>query len=524
MQDYRGKNHIKGINQGKAEAEIVKIRQKKREKLEQMNIQPYPAKSFKNYTNIRICQIHQDLIESNEKVIAAGRILAIRGHGKLCFIDIYDESGKLQVILRADELGSDSKIVELIDIGDFVEASGHIIISKSGEISLLAKELRMLSKSLRPMPSSWYGLKDEETCMRKRYLELATNKNLREIFKKKAIFWQKTREFLCNKGFIEVETPVLEVTAGGADANPFITHHDALDIDVFLRISMGELWQKRLLVGGFDKTFEIGRQFRNEGISREHLQDYCQMEFYWGYASYEESMQLVEELYKYLAKEVFNSYKFTINGMDIDLNQEWERIVYSDRIKKELNIDVLEANDTELAAKVKELKLEHKKSDTRGRMIDTLWKSIRGKVAGPAFLINLPVEVSPLAKRKKDNPKLVERYQVIFGGTENGNGYSELNDPIDQRQRFLEQAKMREAGDAEAQMHDADFVEALEYGMPPASGFGFSERLFATFVGKPVRECVLFPLVKPEGNNQDTRNKIQTNSKSQISNSSKSSA
>jgi lysyl-tRNA synthetase class 2 len=506
MQDCKGKNHIEETNQGKAEAEIIKIRQKKREKLEQMNIQPYPAKSFKNYTNIRICQIHQDLIESNEKVIAAGRILAIRGHGRLCFIDIYDESGKLQVILRADELGSDSKIVELTDIGDFVEASGHIIISKSGEISLLAKELRMLSKSLRPIPSGWYGLKDEETCMRKRYLELATNKNLREIFKKKAIFWQKTREFLCNKDFIEVETPVLEVMAGGADANPFITHHDALDIDVFLRISMGELWQKRLLVGGFDKTFEIGRQFRNEGISREHLQDYSQMEFYWGYANYEDSMALVEELYKFLAKEVFGTYQFTINNMEVDLNQHWEHINYTERIKKDLDIDVLVANDAELVAKIKELKLEHKKSDTRGRMIDTLWKSIRGKIAGPAFLVDHPVEVSPLAKRKSDNPKLVERYQIILGGTENGNGYSELNDPADQRSRFEEQASMREGGDEEAQMHDEDFVEALEYGMPPASGFGFSERLFATFVGKPVRECVLFPLVRPEGMNSKIKN------------------
>lgn len=483
---------------GKTEAEIIKNRQAKVKKLEKLGVPAYPAKSLKRYPNAHIQEIHDTLIESNEAVVAAGRIGAIRGHGKLTFIDINDESGKLQVILRADELKHDFKIIELLDLGDFIEAQGHIMLSNSGEVSLVAKSLRMLTKSIRPMPSSWHGLHDEETKMRKRYLELAIDPTLREIFKKKALFWQKTREFLSNKGFLEVETPVLELTAGGADANPFVTHHDALDIDVFLRISMGELWQKRLLVGGFDKTFEIGRQFRNEGISREHLQDYSQMEFYWGYANYEDSMALVEELYKYLAYEVFGAYEFKINGMDVNLDKEWQHIKYTDRIKKDLGIDILVASDHELIAKIKELKLEHKKSDTRGRMIDALWKSIRGKIAGPAFLIDHPVEVSPLAKRKSDNPKLVERYQVIFGGTENGNGYSELNDPADQRARFEEQAQMREGGDVEAQMHDADFVEALEYGMPPASGFGFSERLFATFVGRPVRECVLFPLVRPE--------------------------
>ncbi len=493
----RGKTRPSLDGRGKTEAEIIKIRQEKINKLKKLGVLSYPTKSFKNYANARLHEINKDLIESNEEVVAAGRITAVRGHGKLIFIDVNDESGKLQLILRADELGDDFKIVELLDLGDFVEAVGHVILSNSGEVSLLAKSLRVLTKSIRPMPSAWHGLRDEETRMRKRYLELATDPNVREIFKKKALFWQKTRQFLVQKGFLEVETPVLEVTTGGADANPFITHHDALDIDVYLRISMGELWQKRLLVGGFDKTFEIGRQFRNEGISKEHLQDYSQMEFYWAYANYENSMELVEELYKYLAHEVFAKTEFEINGKKVDIAKSWQHIKYCDFLKKELKIDVLEANEHELGTKIKELKLEHKKSDTRGRMIDTLWKSVRNKVTGPAFLIDHPVEVSPLAKRKADNPKLVERFQVILGGTENGNGYSELNDPLDQKERFLEQARMREAGDNEAQMNDADFIEALEYGMPPASGFGFSERLFATFIGKPVRECVLFPLVKP---------------------------
>jgi len=297
---------------------------------------------------------------------------------------------------------------------------------------------------------------------------------------------------------LEVETPVLETTTGGADAEPFRTFHNTLDIDVYLRISMGELWQKRLLVGGFEKTFEIGRQFRNEGISREHLQDYSQMEFYWAYANYEDSMKLSQELYQYVAQEVFGTSIFKINGFEIDLAGEWKKIDYVKTIKDKLKIDILEASDAELKKKIEELKLKSSKDLNRGRMMDTLWKSIRPTIAGPVFLINHPIEVSPLAKKTADNPKLVERYQAIIGGTELSNGYTELNDPIDQRERFLEQSKLREQGDREAQMNDEDFVEALEYGMPPATGFGMSERVFAVLSNRPVRECVMFPLVRPK--------------------------
>jgi lysyl-tRNA synthetase class 2 len=317
------------------------------------------------------------------------------------------------------------------------------------------------------------------------------------LFYKKAKFWQATRNFLIKKGFLEVETPALENTAGGADAQPFVTHHNALDIDVYLRISMGELWQKRLMVAGFEKTFEIGRQFRNEGISREHLQDYSQMEFYWAYANYEDSMKLVEELYKYIAQETFGTQKFKIGEFDVDLSAEWPMIDFVSVIKEKQGIDVLVATDDEIKDKLRSLNVKFAPKDRKGRLMDLLWKQIRKKIAGPAFLINHPVDVSPLAKRKEDNPELVERYQVILAGSEMGNGYSELNDPIDQAERFREQSEMRDEGDTEAQMHDRDFVEALEYGMPPTTGFGFSERLFSFLADKSGREAQLFPLMRP---------------------------
>ena len=303
---------------------------------------------------------------------------------------------------------------------------------------------------------------------------------------------------MLQKGFLEVETPVLETTAGGADANPFVTHHDALDIDLYLRISMGELWQKRLMVAGFEKTFEIGRQFRNEGVSREHLQDYTQMEFYWAYANYEDSMKLVEELYKYIAQKTFNKLIFKIGDFEVDLGKEWERINYTETINEKTGLDISSVNEQEVIRKLEELKIEYNKKDTKARLIDSLWKYARKGVAGPAFLVGHPVEVSPLAKRMEENPGFVERYQVILAGSEMGNGYSELNDPVDQAKRFSEQQEMRDKGDLDAQMHDEDFVKALEYGMPPTTGFGVSERLFSFLADLPIRETVLFPLLRPE--------------------------
>ncbi len=395
-------------------------------------------------------------------------------------------------------LGENFKILKLIDVGDFLAAKGEVFKTIAGEISINVSEFQLLTKSIRPLPSKWYGLKDEEERYRRRYVDLILNEDLKDLFRKKAIFWQSMREFLIKKGFLEVETPVLESTAGGADANPFVTHHNALDIDLYLRISMGELWQKRLMVAGFDKTFEIGRQFRNEGIDREHLQDYTQMEFYWGYANYEDSMALVEEMYKYVAEKTFGTLNFEINGFKVDLSKKWEKIDFTQTIKENLGIDISKASNDELRAKLKELEIQFEKNDDRGRLMDLLWKKVRKGVGGPVFLVGHPVEVSPLAKRMEDRPDFVERYQVIIAGSENGNGYSELNDPIDQAERFAAQQEMRDKGDEEAQMEDDDFVRALEYGMPPVSGFGVSERLFSFLANLPIREAVLFPLLRPE--------------------------
>lgn len=485
-------------NLGATERELIEFRKKKLNKLKELNIDPFPSKSGRDFLAKQIHEQKDKLILDQTVVTAAGRIVSVRGHGKLCFIDIEDESGKIQSMLKFDNLPEKFSIIELLDLGDFIEVKGTVFITKAGETTLLANDFKVLTKALRAFPDRHFGLSDEEVRLRKRYIELALDPQTRDLFVKKAKFWQATRRFLMEKGFLEVETPALENTAGGADANPFVTHHDALDLDVYLRISMGELWQKRLMVGGFEKTFEIGRQFRNEGISREHLQDYSQMEFYWAYANYEDSMQLVQELYKYIAQEAFGTMQFKIGDFEVNLEGDWEKIDYTSTIEDKIGINVLDASEEELKNKIAELHLEAEANAKRGRLIDTLWKHIRKSIAGPVFLINHPVEVSPLAKRKPEDSRKVERYQVILAGSEMGNGYSELNDPIDQSTRFEEQAKMREEGDTEAQMHDRDFVEALEYGMPPTTGFGFSERLFSFLANKSARECVIFPLMRPE--------------------------
>lgn len=460
----------------------------------------FPAKSIRTH---HVAEVFAQFVNLGDTTVTvAGRIRYMRDHGKLTFMHVEDVTGKLQLAISAAELGDQYAHINLYDVGDIIEASGTPFTTHAGEQSIRVTNLHLLSKALEPLPDKWHGLQDEEARYRKRYVDMIMHPELRDMFIKKSRFWNSMRSFLMEEGFVEVETPVLESTPGGADAEPFATHHNALDIDLYLRISMGELWQKRLMVGGFEKTFEIGRQFRNEGISPEHLQDYTQMEFYWAYADYNDSMYLVERMYKHVIQETFGTLQFTINKFSIDLSQPWEQIDYVATIQSKFNINVLTATDQELlqACQAHGAKVD----DTivsaigRGRLIDTLWKRCRKEISGPAFLVNHPVEVSPLAKRQAADPRVVERYQVIIAGSEIGNGYSELNDPIDQHERFEEQSRLRESGDTEAQMHDADFVHALEVGMPPTSGFGVSERLFSFLVNKPIRECVMFPLLRPK--------------------------
>jgi len=493
-----------------AKANIINEYQERLKKLELLKsagINPYPAKTERNFAVAEVLAQFFKLAKSAKECVIAGRLRSLREHGNLVFADLEDGSGRIQLAISKKNVGEEpyKLFLKIIDIGDFIEAQGKAFLTHTGQQSLEVRSYKILTKTLRPLPAEHFGFKDEEERLRKRYLDILYNPELKEMIKKRAEFWSAIRDFLIKKGFLEVETPVLETTTGGADARPFATHHNALDIDVYLRISMGELWQKRLMVAGFEKTFEIGRQFRNEGMDAEHLQDYTQMEFYWAYADYEEGMKLVEEMYKSVAKKVFGILKFKIGKFNIDLGKKWERYDYVEVIKQYTKINVLQTNIQEVEYKLKELKIDYdKKGFNITRAIDNLWKYARRQISGPGFLINVPAAISPLAKRDDRNQAITQRFQPIIAGSELGNGYSELNDPIDQRRRFEEQQKLRAAGDEEAQMADWEFVEALEYGMPPTCGFGMSERVFSFLMNKPARECQIFPLLRPKLNNNNS--------------------
>jgi lysyl-tRNA synthetase, class II len=479
--------------------EIKKVRIDKMKMLRSKGINPYPAKTARDYSLKEVIEKFEDLIKK-ESIILAGRVMAVRGQGSLVFFNINDGTALFQGLLKKDEM--EANIFDLftntVDLGDFVEITGKLFVTKKGQQTLQVTNWKMLTKSLRPLPDKWDGLQDEEERLRKRYLDIMFNPEVKEMIEKRSKFWSATREFLIQKGFMEVETPILENTTGGAEAKPFITHHNALDMSVYLRISP-ELWLKRLMVASFPKVFEIGRIFRNEGMDAEHLQDYTQMECYQAFSDYNQGMKFVEEMYKFIAEKTFNTLKFKIKGFDIDLGGKWETYDYTETIKKITGIDINKADLEEIEMKLKTLKVVYERGDffNLTRAIDNLWKYCRKQIAGPGFLINVPVIMEPLAKRMESNPDLVERFQIILAGSEMGKGFSELNDPLDQMERFMDQAKLREAGDDEAQMTDNEFVEALEYGMPPTFGFGFSERLFSFLMDKPARDCQIFPLLKP---------------------------
>ncbi len=487
------------------EEQIVEERIKKIEELKKSGINPYSHKF-----SLEEKRIHSSDVKNNfsklkieekgkESVVLAGRVMTKRDFGKISFVSLQDLKGSIQLVFQDKE--TPKKAIDLfkkIDSGDIVGVKGNPMKTKTGEVSVLVKELFILTKSILPLPDKHKGLVNEEEKLRKRYLDIIMNEDVKEIFLKKQLFWSTMRTFLIKKGFLEVETPVLENSAGGAAATPFKTHHNALDLDVYLRISMGELWQKKLIVAGYEKTFEIGRQFRNEGMDAEHLQDYSQMEFYYGYANFEDGMKLVEEMYKVVTKAVLGTLKFERAGHKIDLGKKWVIYDFEKTIKEKTSVDIYKATKEEIMKKLKELKIEFDPKVEKWRMVDLLWKYARKTLSGPGFLTGQPVELAPLAKRYDNDPRKVEQFQVILAGSEVGNGYSELNDPIDQENRFKEQRALGEKGDTEAMEHDTSFVEALKYGMPPACGFGVSERLFSFLMNRPIRECVIFPLMKPE--------------------------
>lgn len=487
------------------EEQIIEERIKKINELKENGINPYSHRfelHEKKTHSKKILEKYSELeVEEKSKFseIVAGRVMMKRSFGKLSFVKLQDVQGNIQLVFQQGETPEAAlNLFKKIDSGDIIGVKGNPTKTKTGEISLLVSELHILTKSILPLPDKHAGLKDEEEKLRKRYLDIIMNEDVKEIFLKKQKFWATIRNFLIKREFLEVETPILENSAGGAAATPFSTHHNALDLDVFLRISMGELWQKKLLVAGYEKTFEIGRQFRNEGMDAEHLQDYTQMEFYWGYANYEDGMKLVEEMYQEVAKETLGSLKFEAHGHKIDLGKKWVKYDFETLIKEKTKVGIYKADKKEIIKFLKEQKIDHDPEVDKWRLVDLLWKFCRKQISGPGFLVGQPVEMTPLAKRSEKDPRKVEQFQVILGGSEVGNGYSELNDPIDQEERFKSQRELGEAGDEEAMEHDEGFVEALKYGMPPACGFGVSERLFSFMMSKPIRECVIFPLMKPE--------------------------
>ena len=433
----------------------------------------------------------------------AGRVLSIRSFGKLAFIKLQDASGAVQLYLQRDTMAEldaprgilGMKQLKLLDTGDFVEATGTVLRTKTGEISVGVRELRLLAKALRPLPEK---LENKEERFRRRYVDMNVNPAVRQRFYRRSTFWQATRDYLNQHGFTEVNVPVLEHTTGGADANPFVTHMDALDGQQFyLRISH-ELPLKRLLGAGFEKVYDIGPRFRNENYSDEHLPEHIAMEWYAAYWDWQQGMRFMEDMYKYVLERTFGTLQFTLGEFEVDMSGQWQVWDYAEVIHKHYHIDVYNTTIEEVAAKLKEHGLEVEKTDSIPRGIDKLWKNIRKTVAGPVWLVNTPKFISPLSKTNPDNPQTVERFQPVIAGSELGNGFSELNDPIDQLNRFVEQQQMRDAGDEEAMMLDIDFVEMLEYGMPPACGWGFSERVFWIFEGVTAREGVPFPQLKSD--------------------------
>ena len=474
--------------------------------LKQLGFNPYPAESFRTHKAGEV-KAQFDALEC-QTVTVAGRVMGIRKFGKLAFIVVRDQSGEIQLFLQDGKVGErDAKKsvlaladLPLLDTGDFIEATGPVIKTKTGEISVEVHTLRLLTKALRPMPSAQDGFSNKEERMRRRYVDMNVNLDVRERFVRRSKFWQATRDFLNEHGFTEVNVPVLEHTTGGADANPFVTHMDALGQDFYLRISH-ELPLKRLLGAGFEKVYDIGPRFRNENYSDEHLPEHVAMEWYWAYANWQDGMTFMEEMYKDVLQKTFGTLQFTLGDKGrfaVDMSGKWEVWDYATVIKDRYDIDVYESSLDDVKKALAENNLEVEQTENRARGIDKLWKNIRKDVAGPVWLVNTPKFISPLSKSNPDDERVVQRFQPVIAGSELGNGFSELNDPIDQLNRFLEQQQMRDSGDEEAMMLDIDFVEMLEYGMPPACGWGYSERVFWIFEGVTAREGVPFPQLRQE--------------------------
>ena len=480
-------------------------RLRKLEELKKLGVDPYPAHTERTHTLADITSEFEKL--EGQSVSVVGRVTNIRRFGKIAFVAIRDASGSLQLFFREGEIadlgGGDSQLgleqLPLLDTGDFVEAHGKVVKTQTGEISVGVERLRLLTKSLRPMPTTHESFTNKEERLRRRYIDMNVNRNVYDRFIRRSTFWQATRQYLIDHGFIEINIPVLEHTTGGADANPFVTHMDALDQDFYLRISH-ELPLKRLIGAGYEKVFDIGPRFRNENYSDEHLPEHVAFESYAAYQDYEEGMAFYEAMMKEVAQKTWGTLEFkNVNGFaEINLDQKWPVVRYPDIMKEKFGVDVFNPNLEQLKKILADHNVQLDGEVNTLRAMDSVWKLIRKESAGPFWLIHEPVEISPLAKQDPKDLRVTERFHPVIAGTEMGNGYSELNDPIDQLNRFVEQQKLRDAGDAEAQMLDIDYVEMLEYGMPPACGWSYSERFFWMFEGVTAREGVPFPQLRRE--------------------------
>ncbi|MDU2599488.1 lysine--tRNA ligase [Anaerococcus sp.] len=483
--------------------EMLKIKREKLAELKQEGRDPHEIVNFKDRTPAGKIKDNFEEYDGKSARIA-GRIIAKRGHGNMSFMDIQDESGKIQIVNRKNVIGDEFKQVKKYDIGDIVGIEGNVFKTNQGEISIETQTPQLLTKSLQMLPEKWHGLKDPDLRYRQRYLDLIVNPEVKEVFYLRSQIISEIRKFLDGRGFMEVETPILNTIAGGATARPFITHHNTLDIDMYLRIA-NELYLKRLIVGGFDKVYEMGRMFRNEGMDATHNPEYTAMELYQAYADYEDMMEITEHMIETVATNVLGKTTIEYDGQQIELKAPWARIPMIDAIKNETGIDFNEiASYEDAVAIAKEKGVEVK--ETRGEIISEFFEEfVEETLIQPTFVIDYPVEISPLAKRKNDDKSLTYRFEAFINGKEVANAFSELNDAADQRERFEAQVAKREKGDDEAQMMDYDFVNALEVGLPPTGGLGIGiDRVIMLLTGQhSIRDVLLFPTMKPIGKNSE---------------------
>ncbi len=476
------------------------------DEVRRLGIEPFAAYSYAKDEEIGALVKQFQSISTGEKTShhtsTAGRVKSRRVHGKAGFFDLEDWTGRIQVYVKIDSVGEKEFLLfdKGIDTGDIVGVKGTIFKTKKGELSVWAEELTLLARAMRPLPSEWYGLKDVETRFRQRYLDLIMNPTIREVFQKRSRIISETRRLLDSKGFLEVETPMLNLIPGGALAKPFKTHHNQLDIDLYLRIAI-ELHLKRLIVGGFEKVYEIGRVFRNEGVDPERNPDFTMLELYQAYVDYAEIMKLTEEIISNAASRVLGTTRITYNDRELDVAPPYDRISFLDSIKKYADLDVEKMSRDEVLKAAEKIGVKTERVDTWGHIVEKIMdKAVQPELKRPTFLIDYPEEISPLAKRKRGNPKLTERFELVIGGMELANAFSELNDPVDQRRRFEEQEGLRRRGDVQAHAMDEDYVRALEYGMPPTGGLGLGmDRLTRLLTNQPsLREVILFPVMRPE--------------------------